>query len=795
MLDVTFALATIERIIWARPVSPAVLVAIIAMVLGLSFFLYRRAWGLPLWLRLMLAASRLLTLAIVFAVLFEPTAVVTETHSRIRSLPVLIDDSASMSMVDQRKRPEDLADAAAALGMLLSKEDAGVDQSVMQLDAGQRQAIDAASRLALAEAVVTKSSRPVFASLGKSLELSYHAFGDTPRLLSENAVVTSNDLAELNATGSRTSIAASLEAVANSGGMAPAGIVLLSDGIDNTSSQRSESVLRDLGARGIPVFTIPIGIPDPDDVAIRNLVMQEVAFSGDRVPIRVQLQSRGYERRSARLAILLNGRRVSQRTIRLQGGIQFEDIDFRVDVYEKGAAQIAVTIEPFDDEVSLVNNRVERSIRVVNEKINVLYIEGNFRWEYRYLHAILKRDPRINATFIASNMGPELARNSPEHIERFPDKPGEAFEYDLVILGDVDAAFFRPNELDLLEELIRDRGGSLLMLCGPMHAPASYVDTPVETMLPIRFDPEGAWEQVSESVYPVLTAEGRNSMVMTLENAKIENDRTWSRAAPLDQLPPLIGPKQGATVLATLSDDKSRNQSRYPLVAWQRYGTGKCLSIASDRLWRLRFKTGDKYHWRVWSQCIQFLTLSRLMGEHKQIRLETDRSIYSAENQVRLYAHVLDENFDPVLRSNFKVVANNIENENAEQTVILQPDRSQAGLYEGYFSPPAAGRYRVEANQDDREVANTIEFQVVDVKQELIDTDMRQEHLSRIAELTGGVSLSVRDLPKLTTLVNSEPVSTIVRSERPLWDNRWLVFTLVGLLGFEWIMRRRYDLP
>ncbi|MDG2221905.1 MAG: hypothetical protein P8L85_11015 [Rubripirellula sp.] len=795
MLEVTPVLATIERLFWARPISPSVLLAISVAVMGLSLYLYRRAWGLPLWLRAILAASRLLVLAMVIATLLEPTAVVTESHTQIRSLPVLIDDSESMSMVDQRKRTEDLADAAAALGMLLAQEGTDIDQSVMQLDAGQRQAIDAASRLDLAEAVVTKSSRPVFETLGESLELSYHAFGDSPRLLSENTVATSSDLAGLKATASRTSIAASLEAVANSGGIAPAGIVLLSDGIDNTTSQRSESVLRDLGARGIPVFTVPIGIPDPDDVAIRNLVMQEVAFSGDRVPIRVQLQSRGYERRTARLAVLLNGRRVSQRTIRLQGGIQFEDIDFRVDLYEKGAAQIAVTIEPFDDEVSLVNNRVERSIRVVNEKINVLYIEGNFRWEYRYLHAILKRDPRINATFIASNMGPELARNSPEHIERFPDKPEKAFEYDLVILGDVDAAFFRPKELDLLEELIRDRGGSLLMLCGPMHAPASYVDTPVETMLPIRFDPEEKWDQVSESVYPILTAEGRNSMVMTLENEKAENDRTWSRVAPLDQLPPLIGPKQGATVLATLSDDKSRNQRRYPLVAWQRYGTGKCLSIATDRLWRLRFKTGDKYHWRVWSQCIQFLTLSRLMGEHKQIRLETDRSIYSAGSQVRLYAHVLDENFEPVLRSSFKVVGSNIDNENVQQTVNLQPDRSQAGLYEGYFSPPTAGRYRVEANQDDREVANTIEFQVTDIRQELIDTDMREEHLTRIAELTGGVSLSVRELSKLTTLVNSEPVTTTVRSERPLWDNGWLAFALAGLLGLEWIMRRRYDLP
>jgi hypothetical protein len=96
-------------------------------------------------------------------------------------------------------------------------------------------------------------------------------------------------------------------------------------------------------------------------------------------------------------------------------------------------------------------------------------------------------------------------------------------------------------------------------------------------------------------------------------------------------------------------------------VAWHRYGTGKCLSLATDRLWRLRFKTGDKYHWRVWSQCIQFLTLSRLMGEHKRIRLETDRSIYRDGEQARLYAHVLDEDFEPVVQPSFEIMVNGVD--------------------------------------------------------------------------------------------------------------------------------------
>ena len=787
-------IAQIEQVFWARPLSVGTLVAIFTAIVVLSFYLYRRSWGLPLWLREILVVSRVLVLALLVATLMEPTAVRTEEHTRERSLPVLLDVSESMSMKDQRKLPEEIVEAAAALGMAPLDEEVNADQAVMELDAGQRQKITASSRLDLAKAVLVDSARPIFESLGENLDLSYHSFGQSPRLISDDTVVAAEDLTVLKASDPGTSIASSLEAVANSGGIPPAGIVLLSDGIDSATSQRSEAVLRDLGAREIPVFTVPLGLPDPDDVSINNIVMQEVAFSGDRVPVRVHLQSEGYEQRTARLSVLLNDRRVSSRVVRFEGGLQFEEVDFRVDIYEKGAAQIDVVIEPFDDEVSITNNRIARSIRVVNEKVNVLYIEGNARWEFRYLRAILKRDPRINATFIASNVGPEVARNSPEHIERFPSKREEAFMYDLVILGDVDAAFFSDEELGLLEELIRDRGASLLMLCGPMHSPGSYQGTPVQTMLPVRFDPDEKWAEVSESVYPVLTPEGRSSLVMTLENEDDLNDRIWSRMAPMDQLPPLLSAKPGATVLAVLSDSTERDQS-YPLVAWQRYGTGKCMSIGSDRLWRLRYKTGDKYHWRVWSQCIQFMTLSRLMGEHKRIRLETDRSSYFVGSQGRLYAHVLDDDFEPVVQSGFDVVVSGLDGAATSQQIKLQPDRSQPGLYEGYFTPPGPGRYRMEANENDRKVSSITEFQVSEIRQELTETDMRLENLQRIADLTGGATLGIRELPKLASLVNSESLTTTVRSERPLWDHWLVILLLAGLLGAEWILRRRHDLP
>ncbi len=785
----------IKELMWGRPAPPVVMLSALAAVVLLTAFLYRRQRGLPGHVRAGLAAARFIVLLLVVMTLFEPMAVLMKSRRVKRRLPVLIDVSESMSIRDQRKRPADVVDAAVALGMLSQSDTGDVQRASASLGTKQREAIAAASRIDLAGNLISKSARPVFDELGEDLDISYYAFGTTVRMLGEDAALATNALAGLLAEETGTSIADSLEAVASSDrGVPLAGIVLLSDGRD-TSSRRAGSVLHDLGIRGVPVYPVPMGLADPDDVSIRNIVMQEVAFSGDKVPVRVQIRSKGYEKRRASITVRLNGRSVAQRSVRLAGGLQFEDIFFNVDLHEKGAAQVEIAIEPFADEATAENNLVQRSVRVVNEKIHVLCIEGSARWEYRYLRAMLKRDPRINATFIATRAGPEIASNSSEYIARFPEKRDDAFTYDLVILGDVDSEFFSADEYLRLEELVRERGGSLLMLCGARFAPSSFSGTPVEKMLPVTFDPDGEWEVVDDAVYPALTPEGRSSLVMTLEHDREENDNVWSRVAPLVRVPPLLEARSGATVLMTLSDDGSRVDP-YPLVAWQRYGTGKCMLMGTDRMWLLRFKTGDKYHWRVWSQCIQFLTLSRLMGEHKRIRLETDRAMYPVDGQVQLYAHLLDDRFEPIVQSGFEVRVIPLDVPGAQsQSVALRPDAEYPGLYEGFFSPTRPGRYRVEANEGDRSLSNTTEFQVADVEPEMANTDMQIERLRTIAELSGGkclAMLQIKDLPSLLSLQRHEETYT---TEIPLWDNAWIVLLLVALMGTEWIIRRRYDLP
>jgi hypothetical protein len=72
---------------------------------------------------------------------------------------------------------------------------------------------------------------------------------------------------------------------------------------------------------------------------------------------------------------------------------------------------------------------------------------------------------------------------------------------------------------------------------------------------------------------------------------------------------------------------------------------------------------------------------------------------------------------------------------------------------------------------------------------------MQLDRLQRIAELSGGKCLSMLQVDELLSLVDRDPHRTTITTQIPLWDNTWMMVLLVVLMGTEWIVRRRYDLP
>jgi len=776
---------TYFELLLRSPWPRLVVLALLLVAIAYAIFLYRRETSLPRRGRVVLGVCRAAVLGLLVLALFEPILGLEMTVKQRRTLLVLLDTSESMTTRDPRRTEDELKDAALALGSVPFAD------AAKPLPESARVEAAGASRIDMAKGLLARPTANLFEHLGENYIVRYFGFGERLEPTEGKGESAPEALRAAQAAAKVTRLGTALqEAVDRNTGQPIAGVIVLTDGISNDGLEPL-AVAQRLGERSIPIYPVGLGLPQPPDVRLQHLIVPDTVFHKDRVPVRVEIVSSGYANRTANLSVSIDGQQVAAKAVNLTGAAQFEELQF-IPEAKSGTVKLEVAVSPQPGEITDANNRLAKTVRIVNEKIHVLYVEGKPRWEYRYLRQVLLRDHRLDVKFLLTEGDRDQALASDQYLVDFPEDAAKAFHFDLVILGDVPASYFARAQLARIEELVQKHGGSLLMLAGSRHAPVSYVGTPIASVLPVRLRTEG-WQDIEESVTPVVAEGAGESAVMTLDVPASRNQELWSLVHPLYKLPILEGAKPGATVLATLSRGATRGEP-YPLIAWQRYGSGKSLFVGTDQLWRLRFKQGDKYHARFWGQAIQFLTLSRLLGENKRIQIETDRQDYRTGQRIQVNANVLDETYAPVKTPAFAVALDRTEPTRQTATLRLEPVPNIAGLYQGFFTPDQPGRYAVRAPGADPAVAGMAEFTVTASPLEQLERAMQEEQLRRMAGASGGRYFAVRDLGDLEKVVAGEQRTDVIRRERELWDLPIVFAALLALLGVEWFLRRKYDL-
>ena len=119
--------------------------------------------------------------------------------------------------------------------------------------------------------------------------------------------------------------------------------------------------------------------------------------------------------------------------------------------------------------------------------------------------------------------------------------------------------------------------------------------------------------------------------------------------------------------------------------------------------------------------------------------------------------------------------------------------------------PPAGsatdspGDYTVEvtATRDGKTLGTAkSRFTVLEQDLELDDSAAVPGVMDGLAAMTGGKSLAPEDLPRLIQRLAKDTASLAVRTEskQTLWDTWTFFVLLVGLLGTEWYLRKRWGL-
>src|SRR6185436_2244891 len=115
-----------------------------------------------------------------------------------------------------------------------------------------------------------------------------------------------------------------------------------------------------------------------------------------------------------------------------------------------------VTIEAVEQvgEIDTDDNTRVAQVAVLDAKINVLYVDGYPRWEYRYLKNEMIRDKTVDISCLLTSADPTFRQEGDRPITRFPESLNEILNYDVVIFGDVDPNQFSDAQLQLVADFV-----------------------------------------------------------------------------------------------------------------------------------------------------------------------------------------------------------------------------------------------------------------------------------------------------------------------------------------------------
>ena len=140
----------------------------------------------------------------------------------------------------------------------------------------------------------------------------------------------------------------------------------------------------------------------------------------------------------------------------------------------------------------------------------------------------------------------------------FPKTAEELFQYQAVIVADLEAEFFTHDQQALLQRFVSERGGGFLMLGGAeSFREGGYAGTPIAAMLPVYLD------RAADAALPskwklTLTREGWLQPWTRLRATEADEKTRLAVMQPHEVLNPVSGIKPGASVLATVSDPSGK---------------------------------------------------------------------------------------------------------------------------------------------------------------------------------------------------------------------------------------------
>ena len=688
-------------------------------------------------------------------------------------------------------------------------------------------AADSETRLRRVNDLLFSQEEGLLEKLNAKFKVRFFGFDTTAKRI-PSEVLTS-------AEGESTDIPQALnEALDDLQGIPLSGAVLLTDGVDRSGIDITKFAMQ-IREQKLPIHTVGVGSEEGNpDLEIVKLDVPRTAEEDFPVEIWATVKRKGFNGKKVSLQLTSNGRILKTEPVDMDEGTswipQLGGTDTTSDVTTKravlkftprqaGTQKFEVHASLEETEAVPQNNTKTFLLKVApTKRVKILFVDGKPRPEFGYTKRALKRDPNIQLTERVltgtSSTGRHYmgTRTEMAHDFKFyPDDKDTLFDFDAIILGNVDASEFTAAQLENTVEFVRTRGGGLLMLGGSSslgnHELAkSYINTPIAQCLPIelelgsppaplptrrtRLTPGSRFSAENKGYKLQLTPEGKVENLMALADNSVDNLKRWGNLTPLIGYSKVKRAKAGALVLAEHPTERNEFGNRI-LIATHNYNAGRVMVFTPHTSWRwqmLKKSLDDDSHERFWRQVARWLTTAP--KEH--IKLDIAKTTYTLKEPVVIEVTATDEQFQ--LTNNAKIRAVIIDEAGKRKELKLEQVLGEDGLYTARFIPNRYGEYTVTAagtlGGENLGEQQTL-FEVKASYAEFSNAELNIALLKTLAEGSGGKYYAMEEAPQLVNQIPLVESATSKITDVDIWDIPLIFGAVIALLGFEWFLRKR----
>ena len=724
--------------------------AAVVVLLTLGIVFGRRVARFTLPRRASVYLLQVAAIAVLLTIIAEPVLEVTRLAPGANTVAVLVDSSESMGLPARASNDE--------------------------------------TRLAAAKRLIGDEIET--ASGGSRLAL-FH-FGDTLR--------QADTVADLQADADRSRLLESLADLATHYDQgALAAVIVVTDGAHNGSRVGWET----LAETGIPVHSIGIGPADiPGDVELAELVLPSRASPHTQVSANLVIRHSSRDSGEVRLRVLDGESVLAAESITLDPSSTTVTTDIVFPSGGSGLKEVTVALEAPPGDPLPGNNVRSVLLDVDRERYRVLYLEGEPRWEFKFIRRATAEDDDIElVTWLRTTPRKTYRQGTadPDELaDGFPSSLEALYRYEMVIIGSLPATSLNDEQHDWLARFVAERGGGLLAIAG-RHAldNGGWDVKPLAQALSVMISRPGEPSYGHRTYHVRPTDDGLRS-VLTDIGGTGTREEAWGTLPMLADYQHLGAPKPGATVILEASggveqrgaDVVVRGGPAKPLLVTQPYGFGRTAVLATASTWRWRMRTPpeDTRHSLFWRHLIRHFAGAAL--PRRSLSLAADGDALGVRVALK------NPRFEPLTDTAVTVQVTSPDGESFEVALPRIPGESAFGETIPTTKP---GIYRVEMaglagpaplTEGSRTDALAALARVGETNLEQFGATLNEPLLRRVAEVTGGRYWRPDDLSGLADALAFSSAGIHERQQLPLWNAPFLFLLLVLLKCTEWSLRR-----